>query len=154
MGDHEKQFSYDEVPLAEGQYRAWFYKGLQQDQLAFLRTPTKAPESSAQEPTYKNQEFPQARDWRDEAACKDADPMVFFDESHYPRREFEKPDAEWRQYCPQCPVREACLELARKSESVGIFGGKIFMPGKGRSRHPIEFEDGSMGKRGRPRKAI
>jgi hypothetical protein len=125
-GSSQEHFEYDETMLEEGRYREWFYEGLQESQLAYLRQPARV-DIAVQEPVaYDGWEADQPRKWQHDAACKGADPVVFFSESHYPKREYSKSDAEWRQYCPQCPVRELCLEAARDSESVGVWGGKLF----------------------------
>jgi WhiB family redox-sensing transcriptional regulator len=55
------------------------------------------------------------RDWRDLAACRDADPELFFD----PERA-----AEAARSCAGCPVREACLDWAlRHCQDFGVWGG-------------------------------
>lgn len=144
-------FSYDETLLHEGKYREWFYQGMDESGLGYLRVPAKVLAPPPAEPIYKNQEFSQVRGWRDNAACKDTDPVVFFGkEGGNLRRQYLNPDAKWRQLCPQCPVRSLCLELARESKSEGIFGGKVFLPGPGERRIPIEYDESTMPKRGRP----
>lgn len=149
----DKQFSYDETLLHQGKYREWFYQGLDESSLGYLCTPARVPTPPPAEAIYKNQEFPQVKRWRDNAACKDTDPVVFFGEDGADlRRQYMNADAEWRQLCPQCPVRSLCLELARETKSVGIFGGKLFVPGPGEMRTPIEYDESTMPKRGRPRK--
>jgi hypothetical protein len=126
-GHADRQFSYDEEPLTRGAYREWFWKGLDPKSVAFLGAPVKQQTPPAQEPVYKNQEQHQPKGWHHEAACKDTDPVVFFSEGRYPRTEYLDPNAQWRQLCPTCPVRELCLQSARDVQSVGIFGGKIFV---------------------------
>lgn len=153
--DTDGQFDYDTTLLEQGRYREWFYQGLDESGRAYTQTPPRLPIRipTKPEPTVLNGWFTEQTIWHDEAACKDADPVVFFSESHYPKKEYSAPDAAWRQYCPQCPVREACLQAARDSGSVGIWGGKIFVQGPGSLRKPLEFDDDTMPKRGRPRKA-
>lgn len=61
------------------------------------------------------------------AACRDADPDLFFG----PGREWPKARAarvaEARAYCVACPIRLACLEAARASrETYGVWGGVDF----------------------------
>ena len=63
----------------------------------------------------------------DRAACRDADPDLFFG----PGREWPKARAvrvaEARAYCLACPIRLACLELARANrETYGVWGGADF----------------------------
>lgn len=144
-----------EVLLDQGRYKEWFLQGLDQYQINFLRSPVESSTPPPAEQIFKGQEFPQVKRWRDEAACRDADPRIFFVEGEGvdPKREYLKPDAEWRQYCPQCPVRDLCLELARESASVGIFGGKLFLHQSGSSAFNtvLELDETNMPKRGRPR---
>jgi len=144
----------DESLLHEGKYGEWFYKGMDPKTLAWLDTPVVVPTPPPAEPVYRNQEFSQPKRWRDEAACIGADPGVFFvgsDEGN-PRLEYMKPDAAWRQYCPDCPVRELCLELARESKSVGIFGGKLFVyKNRTEASGHLEYDETTMPKKGRPR---
>lgn len=60
-------------------------------------------------------------DWRTRAACKDADPDLFFKNSGYADY------TEARQYCMSCPVQQACLnhELQFSTDhQYGYFGNK------------------------------
>lgn len=87
------------------------------------------------------------KDWDSQAACLDADPVVFFPDG---QADYKKPDAKWRQYCLSCPVKDLCEQFAINSQSVGVFGGKFFTY-KGNS---IITVDGTTAKgRGRPKKA-
>lgn len=56
--------------------------------------------------------------WRDDAACRDADPDIFYPET---------PDyQDARAICAQCPVRDRCLTDAMATERgtrYGMFGG-------------------------------
>ena len=61
------------------------------------------------------------------AACRDADPDLFFG----PGREWPKARAarvaKARAYCVACPIRLACLEVARANrEAYGVWGGIDF----------------------------
>lgn len=153
MSDSEEQFSYNEDLLYLGNYHDWFWQGLDAKVIEWLDSPAKVPAPPEPEPIYKNQEFPQAKRWRDNAACAGADPVVFFGvEGADLKAQYSRPDAEWRRFCPKCPVREECLDLARKSKSVGIFGGKFFTY-KNMADTQLEYDDATMPKRGRPRKA-
>lgn len=153
---HEEQFTYDESLLHEGGYRDWFWGGLDVHQTAYLNSPAKIPSPPEPEAIYKNQEFPQVKRWRDNAACAAADPVVFFGGSGADlKAQYANPKAEWRKYCPECPVREMCLELARKSGSVGIFGGKYFTFAHfSNYTGQVEYDDETLPKKGRPRKAV
>ncbi|MGI9021914.1 MAG: WhiB family transcriptional regulator [Acidimicrobiales bacterium] len=56
-------------------------------------------------------------DWRDEAACRDADTAVFF-----PLSDDEAGRA--KAICATCPVREPCLLFALANrEEQGVWGG-------------------------------
>lgn len=56
-------------------------------------------------------------DWRQDAACRDADTSIFFPE------EDESPEAAL-EYCARCPVREECLEFALVTrQDEGVWGG-------------------------------
>lgn len=143
----------DESLLAEGKYREWFWKGLDPTNVAWLKAPVKTPEPVEPDNYKIDYQNTQVRGWQQKSLCKDADPLIFFSESHDPKADYMKPDAAWRKFCPQCPVRETCLEAARESESVGIWGGKLFfMPTDGTTR-VTELDESSMPRRGRPPKA-
>lgn len=151
--DADKQFSTDYTLLGQGRYREWFWQGLDETQRNFLRAPVAVPTAPPADNYMINWTSDQGKHWYAKAACKDADPVVFFSEGEGvdPKREYLKPDAEWRQYCPQCPVREQCLQLARDSESVGIFGGKIFSYDYKAGFK--EYDETNVPRRGRPPKA-
>lgn len=153
-GRCEKQFTPDYGLLTSGQYREYFYKGLDPKALAFLKAPVKKAVKPVVKPVKDDGWVSrQPRKWQDDAACKDTDPVVFFAEGHFPKQEYLDPSALWRSLCPQCPVREACRQAARDSESEGIFGGKFFfMERKGNSHEFHEYDDETMPKLGRPRK--
>ena len=58
--------------------------------------------------------------WRDRAACKDADPELFFPPEEGGRRAARKAKA----ICARCPVTAECLEHAvRHGEHWGVWGG-------------------------------
>lgn len=62
--------------------------------------------------------------WRQEAACRDADPSLFFPEAGVG---FDSLLPKARAFCNPCPVRQQCLEDARSFNGTwGIFGGKAF----------------------------
>lgn len=136
------QFDYDTTLLAQGRYREWFWEGLQESQISYLHQPARVAKAQQEPVAYDGWEDSQPRKWQDEAACRDTDPAVFFEEGHFPKREYLKMDASWRRLCPQCPVREACLEAARESESVGVWGGVFrFHPRNSSDLHKIEEID-------------
>ena len=63
-------------------------------------------------------------DWRDLAACRDADPRLFdFD----PETDSESSAEPAKRICADCPVRDDCLDYAlclpAEDDSVGILGG-------------------------------
>ena len=60
-------------------------------------------------------------EWWDNAACKHADPELFFPESHTPRHRIKEAKA----ICEGCPSRAECLEFALTppAEMHGLWGG-------------------------------
>lgn len=62
------------------------------------------------------------RDWRDQAACREVDPELFFPA---PRaRGSVKQVLQAKRVCARCPVREVCLEWALDSgQHTGVWGG-------------------------------
>jgi Transcription factor WhiB len=141
-GSSYEKFQYDETMLEASKYHEWFWAGLTPAQAAYLRQPARVDKAEQEPVAYDGWESEQPRMWQHEAECADADPKIFFDESNNPKREYLKPDAEWRQFCPQCPVQETCLASARDSESVGVWGGVYrFHPRNSSDLHKIEELD-------------
>jgi WhiB family transcriptional regulator, redox-sensing transcriptional regulator len=63
-----------------------------------------------------------AENWRDGAACRDADPEIFFPEGTAGPVLLEIDRA--RALCAECPVRARCLDWALRHGAVfGIWGG-------------------------------
>lgn len=60
-------------------------------------------------------------EWRDYAGCADADPEVFFPDSHRLGR--SDPYAKAREFCARCPVVAECMEDALRHEEWGMRGG-------------------------------
>jgi WhiB family redox-sensing transcriptional regulator len=61
-------------------------------------------------------------DWRDRAACRDADPELFFPVSAVGPG--ARQIAEAKAVCARCPVREQCLDYAMANGlDHGVFGG-------------------------------
>lgn len=52
--------------------------------------------------------------WRDKAACRGADPSIFFEDPSCKEAEL---------FCNECVVRVECLEFALATKSVGFWGG-------------------------------
>jgi WhiB family redox-sensing transcriptional regulator len=63
--------------------------------------------------------------WRFDAACRGADPAVFFAPNYFEkRREKAAREAIAKLVCRRCPVRQECLEYALETrEPHGIWGG-------------------------------
>jgi len=65
---------------------------------------------------------PEDTDWRDQAACRDVDPDLFFpvSTSGASVRQIE----EAKQVCRTCPVCGPCLQWAlERGENAGVWGG-------------------------------
>jgi WhiB family redox-sensing transcriptional regulator len=61
-------------------------------------------------------------DWRNDAACKDEDPDVFFPIGTTGIAVEQVEDA--KRICARCPVQESCLEFALASnQDAGVWGG-------------------------------
>lgn len=61
-------------------------------------------------------------DWRDRAACRDADPELFFPISELGPGARQLTEA--KAVCARCPVRERCLDYALDNGlDHGVFGG-------------------------------
>lgn len=86
--------------------------------------------------------------WQDKAGCDQANLSVFFPEEGQGRNWYLAPDAEWREYCPECPVKRLCEDYARQSKSEGVFGGKFFYK---KSNEQIMIDEHAP-KMGRPKK--
>jgi WhiB family redox-sensing transcriptional regulator len=67
---------------------------------------------------------PLETDWRDQAACREADPRLF---DYDPETDPEDAAEPARRICASCRVRAACLSYAlsqpAEDDSVGIYGG-------------------------------
>ena len=72
---------------------------------------------TAHQPRHRTSAAPASRGWRDRAACRGADLVLFFPG----RGESAEPA---RQICARCPVRQPCLDYALSHGIVhGIWGG-------------------------------
>jgi WhiB family transcriptional regulator, redox-sensing transcriptional regulator len=61
-------------------------------------------------------------DWRDRAACRDADPELFFPITDMGPGERQATEA--KAVCARCPVRTDCLDYAVNAGlDHGVFGG-------------------------------
>lgn len=65
-------------------------------------------------------------DWQERAACREADPELFFSpEVEYAQQRLDR-EAEAKAICARCPVRTDCLEFRLADERQtdgGIWGG-------------------------------
>jgi WhiB family redox-sensing transcriptional regulator len=63
--------------------------------------------------------------WQYRAACRGEDAEMFFAPNYFERKEEkEAREAQAKNICARCPVREECLEYAlRNREPHGIWGG-------------------------------
>lgn len=57
--------------------------------------------------------------WMRFAACKDKNPSMFILDQGYTAAEAKK-------VCSKCSCVQACLQYARRTGSVGVWGGKVF----------------------------
>ncbi len=65
--------------------------------------------------------------WREQAACKDMDPEIFFPEKIPLRAVKNAAVARAIIVCSECPVKEECLRYAQENkEYQGIWGGVWF----------------------------
>jgi WhiB family transcriptional regulator, redox-sensing transcriptional regulator len=62
-----------------------------------------------------------SEEWRAAAACRSADPQLFFPEGTSGRALRESASA--KLICGLCPVRASCLDWALDHATVGIWGG-------------------------------
>jgi WhiB family redox-sensing transcriptional regulator len=78
--------------------------------------------------------------WMRDAACRGADPAIFFDEGDW---RFWYPSREALALCRSCPVRVACLDFALTNRMVGTWGAtsdyqrRSLMRGIPRRRCPV-----------------
>jgi WhiB family transcriptional regulator, redox-sensing transcriptional regulator len=85
---------------------------------------------------------PDWRDWRDEAACRDTDPELFFpdDTNRFARAHVRTA----KLICRGCPVSAACLNWALASgQEAGIWGGLTED-----ERHRLRRRAATAGRRG------
>lgn len=62
--------------------------------------------------------------WQSEAACRSADPNLFFGPQHEAREIKAARETKAKAICGTCPVREACLDFAMSTnEPFGVWGG-------------------------------
>ncbi len=69
---------------------------------------------------YLQSDLDEATDWMDFAACRTADPNLFFPEKEDDLSIVAKASVG---YCADCPVREPCLEYALSQFVRGIWAG-------------------------------
>jgi WhiB family transcriptional regulator, redox-sensing transcriptional regulator len=73
-------------------------------------------------------------DWRDDAACRDADPELFFADSDVRSARTQVKTA--KLICRGCPVKVTCLNWALASgQEAGIWGGLTEDERRGLLRH-------------------
>ncbi len=64
-----------------------------------------------------------SRNWRDQAACRDSDPGLFFPAGNTGVAISQIHAA--KALCQSCPVRDACLQFALETnQEAGIWGGR------------------------------
>jgi WhiB family redox-sensing transcriptional regulator len=60
-------------------------------------------------------------DWRDDSACRDADPDLFFPQGSAAPAKIQIEKA--KQICLRCPVTQPCLHVALSTGQHGVWGG-------------------------------
>ena len=66
----------------------------------------------------------QSYHWQSDAACRKADPNLFFGPQHEPREVKAAREIKAKAICATCPVRAQCLEFAiETNEPFGVWGG-------------------------------
>ncbi|EMF31096.1 WhiB-type transcription regulator [Streptomyces gancidicus BKS 13-15] len=66
--------------------------------------------------------LPRPYDWKEDAACRSAEPALFFPKDH--GRVAPLVEHEAKTYCARCPVVDACLSHALAwPERAGVWGG-------------------------------
>ncbi len=150
----------DESLLHEGHYREWFYKGLDKRSLAWIKAPVpEIPVNKEVEDFNKTLtwESSDRQEWMRDRGCADVDPGVFFP---YRTNEYLDPKAQWRRYCPVCPVRDECLAFGLAGTSnmpnsstgnYGIYGGKLLVKERD-SKTIVAADETTLKPKGRPRK--
>lgn len=149
---------YDLTLLEQGKYRDWFWLSLSPAAISWIKRP-QCPlcrqtfyqanrkcnceeERLTAVPAWVNKA---GLAWRLKAACQGVDTQIFFPSN---RAFANKPDAQWRQYCFDCPVTAHCKLEAADSHSVGVWGGEFLQPTNEKNRQ----KPTGTGLPGRPRK--
>ncbi len=81
-------------------------------------------------------------DWRNQAACRNMDPDVFFSPDAFEtKQERDDREAAAKAVCATCPVRERCLEYALEAgERYGIWGGLTELERRALARQRVAVE--------------
>src|SRR5262245_39831227 len=89
-------------------------------------------------------------DWRDQAACRDADPRLF---DYDPETDPESTAEAAKGMCAGCPVSAACLSdalsLPPDDDCVGILGGltpATVWPAQASGRRALPFRQAAVGR--------
>ena len=93
--------------------------------------------------------LPPARDWRHRAACRDADPEIFFSVAESGPA-LATAEAEALAWCAVCPVRAQCLAFALSALPHGIAGGMTAEQRAALRRRPARTVDPSPRRRPDP----
>lgn len=62
-------------------------------------------------------------DWRHSAACREIDPDLFIGPDGEGDWARARREAKAKRVCAACPVSDACLDLATRTRSEGVWGG-------------------------------
>lgn len=67
--------------------------------------------------------IPKIDRWNTLAACKDADPEIFFPVGRGGHQPKDLVDSLWFKYCGECPVKQRCMDHALENEEYGFWAG-------------------------------
>lgn len=71
-------------------------------------------------------QLPGSEYWWEDAACRTADPELFFPTRELPREQRRAAEREAKSICSRCPVIAECLQAAlERDERHGIWGGLL-----------------------------
>jgi WhiB family redox-sensing transcriptional regulator len=86
-------------------------------------------------------------EWRDQAACREVDPELFFPIGHGPAAQAQIVDA--KAVCARCPVVQECLAWALETgQDAGVWGGLTEEERRELRRRMLELDGDDLERRG------